>query len=132
MKYEVIRDFNDAQDGNYAYHEGDIYPRDGAAPSEQRIVELMGSGNGHNASLIKPYTEKKVVDTPKVEKKMEVQESVETPKENSEEVVWTEEEINKMPFMKLKSVAKQNGIDIEDKKASEIREELIKRLVKED
>ena len=31
--------------------------------------------------------------------------------------------------MKLKSVAKQNGIDVEDKKAAEIRAELIAKLV---
>ena len=46
-------------------------------------------------------------------------------------VSWTADEINKMPFMKLKSVAKQNGIDVEDKKAAEIKEELIKKIVEE-
>ena len=117
MKYEVIQSFNDAQDSGHAYHGGDIYPRDGAAPSEQRILELMSPNNFMKVALIKPYTENK-----RVEVKAEKQD------ENSDKVIWTEEDINKMPFMKLKSVAKQNGIDVEEKKASDIKSELIEKL----
>lgn len=69
------------------------------------------------ASKVKP-----VVVEPVVEETTEQEE----PKTDA---VWTAEEINKMPYMKLKSVAKQNGIDVENLKAADIRAELIKKLV---
>lgn len=68
-------------------------------------------------------------DDVKVEPKTEVKtEVVSEDREPSNEVKWTKEEIEKMPFMKLKSIAKKNGIDVEDKKAAEIRAELIEKL----
>ena len=63
-------------------------------------------------------------DIPKKEEK--IQEEPKT--EAANEVEWTAEEIKKMPFMKLKSVAKQNGVEVKDKEASEIRADLIERL----
>ncbi len=136
MKYEVIRDFHDAQDAGHSYHAGDLYPRDGVAPSDQRIKDLLSENNFYNVAVIKPYNgEPKEVkvevpkENPKVEMPEEKPEAEPKEDENAGEVVWTEEDINKMPFMKLKSVAKQNGIDVEDKKAAEIRAELIAKLV---
>ena len=123
MKYEVIRDFHDAQDGNYAYHEGDIFPRDGALPSEQRIKDLMNGINFQETPVIKIATEPKVVE---IKAKKPKEEPEEKP---VEKVTWTEEEILKMPFMKLKSIAKQNGIETKDREASDIRSELIEKLV---
>ena len=122
MKYEVIRDFHDAQDGNYAYHEGDIYPRDGALPSEQRIKDLINGNNFQEVPLIKIATETKAIESKAKKPKEE-------PEEKNDKVVWTEEEILKMPFMKLKSIAKQNGVETKDREASEIRSELIEKLV---
>ena len=122
MKYEVIRDFHDAQDGNYAYHEGDIFPRDGALPSEQRIKDLMNGINFQEVPVIKIATEPKVVEINAKKPKEEEEKPV-------EKVTWTEEEIQKMPFMKLKSIAKANGVETKDREASEIRSELIKKLV---
>lgn len=122
MKYEVIRDFHDAQDGNYAYHEGDMFPRDGALPSEQRIKDLMNGINFQEVPVIKIANEPKVVEIKAKKPKEEEEKPV-------EEVTWTEEEIQKMPFMKLKSIAKQNGVETKDREASEIRSELIKKLV---
>ena len=104
MKYEVIRYFTDAQDNEYAYHEGDTYPRDGLNVSEQRINDLMSGNNFQKISLIKKSkTVKKTTSL-------------------------TKEDVQKMPYMKLKSVAKANGVDIEDKKADAIRSELIEKL----
>lgn len=122
MQYVVTRYFTDAQDNEYAYHEGDIYPREGHTVSEARLKDLLSGNNFQRIALIKRVEK---VEAPK---KKEVQEAV----QDNENVVWTEDEINKMPFMKLKAIAKQNGIDVEDKKASEIREELIEKLAKED
>lgn len=122
MQYVVTRYFTDAQDNEYAYHEGDIYPREGHTVSEARLKDLLSGNNFQRVALIKRVEK---VEAPK---KKEVQEEV----QDNENVAWTEDEINKMPFMKLKAIAKQNGIDVEDKKASEIREELIEKLAKED
>lgn len=41
---------------------------------------------------------------------------------------YTAEDIEKMPYMKLKSVAKQNGIDAEGRDAKEVRAEVIEKL----
>lgn len=122
MQYVVTRYFTDAQDNEYAYHEGDIYPREGHTVSEARLKDLLSGNNFQRIALIKRVEK---VEAPK---KKVVQDEV----QDNENVVWTEDEINKMPFMKLKAIAKQNGIDVEDKKASEIREELIEKLAKED
>ena len=106
MKYEVIRYFTDAQDNEYAYHEGDTYPRDGLNVSEQRINDLMSGNNFQKVSLIKKSDNKTVKKTTSL----------------------TKEDVQKMPYMKLKSIAKANGVDIEDKKADAIRSELIEKL----
>lgn len=122
MIYVVTRYFTDAQDNEHAYHEGDIYPRDGLKVSEARINDLMSGNNFQRVSLIKAV--EKLPESPKKESK-------EISKDDSkdEKVVWVEEDINKMPFLKLKAVAKQNGIDVEDKKAAELKAELIEKLV---
>lgn len=117
MQYEVIRFFTDAQDNEYSYREGDIYPRKGLTVSESRIKDLLSGNNFQRIALIKPY-EKKVE---KVAEKPIEDKAVESPE-------FTAEDIKKMPYMKLKFVAKQNGIDVKDKEASEIRSELIEKL----
>lgn len=123
MKYEVIRYFTDAQDGEHAYHEGDIYPRDGLNPSEQRIKDLMSGNNFQKVALIQMLKEKsgKKAGLPAAEEK----------KEEPLEVKWTADDIQRMPFMKLKSIAKKNGIETENKSAFEIKKEMIEKLVEE-
>ena len=115
MKYVVIRYFTDAQDNEHPYREGDIYPREGFTVSDARLKDLLSGNNFQRVPLIKRDTG--------MQKKEVVK--------NTEETVWTADEIQKMPYMKLKSVAKQNGVDIEGKEASEIRAELIEKLVEE-
>lgn len=111
MKYVVIRYFTDAQDNEHPYREGDIYPREGFTVSDARLKDLLSGNNFQRVPLIKRVTEtqsKKVEET---------------------KTVWTTDEIQHMPYMKLKSVAKQNNVEIEGKEASEIRKELIEKLV---
>lgn len=43
----------------------------------------------------------------------------------------TEEDINKMPFFTLRSLAAQHGIDTKDKSAKQIRKELSKKIREE-
>lgn len=66
---------------------------------------------------------------PKVENEVETHnEPVEVEEKKEKEVVYTLEEINKLPFFSLKSLAVQQGIDVKGKKATELRAELIKKL----
>ena len=50
--YKAIIAFTDLQDANHIYHTGDIYPRDGLDPSQERIDELSGSANKVGCPLI--------------------------------------------------------------------------------
>lgn len=120
--YKVIRYFTDAQDNEYAYNVGDVYPRKGHTVSKSRINDLLSGNNFQKVPLI-------ALDKDAVINKTE--EPKEEPKEEPQaepSVEWTSEEIDKMPFMKLKSIAKKNGVDVTEKKADEIRSELKERL----
>lgn len=62
MKYKVIEGFYDLQDkdekGNcHLYNRGDIYPREGAQPTEERIAELSGKDNKRRQALIEEIPE---------------------------------------------------------------------------
>lgn len=114
--YKVVRYFEDAQDGNHAYNVGDIFPHKGMTVSQQRINDLMSGNNFQQVQLIALDTD---ANTPKEEPKEE-------PKKD--ESTLTAEDINKMPFFKLKSLAKSKGIDVEDKKADALRAEMIERI----
>lgn len=58
-------------------------------------------------------------EQPKVEPKKE---------DKKEESGITKEDVAALPFFKLKSLAKSNGIDVKDKKADELRAALIEKL----
>ena len=51
-RYIVKRFFVDLQDGRRTYTPGDIYPREGLTPSEERIQELAGPNNRLGQPLI--------------------------------------------------------------------------------
>lgn len=57
--YVVIHTFVDLQDNDYAYNEGDIYPRDGLKVSKERIDELKSDKNRQGKPLIKCERKKK-------------------------------------------------------------------------
>ena len=54
MKYKVIKFFMDGQDHNYSYIPGNIYPREGLTPSDERIAELASKNNRLGEILIEP------------------------------------------------------------------------------
>lgn len=66
-----------------------------------------------------------VKEIPKVEmpKVVEEPKAVEKPKST-----LTRDDIEKLPYFSLKSLASQYGVDVEDKKAKEIRKELLEKL----
>jgi hypothetical protein len=82
--YKTVRFFTDMQDGNHAYHEGDIYPRDGLTVSEERLAELASNKNRRKTPLIAKVEEKKDVDAdmPGVEELVRPK-STETPRKNN-------------------------------------------------
>lgn len=52
MECRVIKKFTDLQDGNHVYNVGDVYPREGYTPSEERIAELASDKNKQGVPLI--------------------------------------------------------------------------------
>ena len=50
--YKVINAFTDLQDNFAVYHTGDIYPRNGASVSDERIAELSTAANRLGYPLI--------------------------------------------------------------------------------
>jgi hypothetical protein len=57
--YKVIKYFEDLQDHNRPYNEGDIFPREGLTVSEERLAELAGSDNKQGVPLIKKVAKRK-------------------------------------------------------------------------
>lgn len=50
--YKVIKPFTDLQDNNYAYKEGDTYPRKGVEVMPSRAKELATTENRRHEALI--------------------------------------------------------------------------------
>jgi hypothetical protein len=125
--YKVIRYFRDAQDDRHAYNVGDTFPREGMIVTQERINDLMNGNNFQQVPLIAYVPDKEAVkaEKPKKDEKPK-KESKKEPVKESEDI--SKDEISKMPFFKLKSVAKEYGIDVKDKKAEEIRAELMEKL----
>ncbi|MBQ8054484.1 MAG: hypothetical protein IJ198_11875 [Lachnospiraceae bacterium] len=74
MTYRVIEGFYDLQDPEgksfHLYNKGDIYPREGLEPTEERIKELSGKGNQRKQPLIEEIpedTEEAVPEAPEKE-----------------------------------------------------------------
>lgn len=57
--YKVISRFTDLQDSDYAYHEGDTYPRDGLEVTEDRLRELSTDRNRQGKPLIEKVVQRK-------------------------------------------------------------------------
>lgn len=50
--FKVLSDFADLQDNNHIYRVGDVYPRAGYTPSENRLEELSTNKNRVHKPLI--------------------------------------------------------------------------------
>lgn len=68
--FKVIKQFIDLQDNNHLYKVGDVYPRKGLEPTENRLKELSTSANKQKRPLIKEVENepKKAVKKAKKEK----------------------------------------------------------------
>lgn len=53
-RFRVKVDFFDLEDNRRLYHQGDVYPRAGYTPSEERIAVLSGAENKAGIPLIEP------------------------------------------------------------------------------
>ena len=78
MMYEVIKKFPDLQDGNHVYNVGDVYPREGYTPSEERIAELASDKNKQGVPLIEVPASAEVDADETVEEETVAEESKET------------------------------------------------------
>lgn len=78
--YKVIKFFHDLEDKKetksgtvyHAYNVGDVYPREGSKPSEERVAELAGSENKQGEPLIElveERVEKQTEEQPKTTRK---------------------------------------------------------------
>lgn len=83
--YKVINFFRDLKDHNHAYHVGDLFPYNGKAVSEERLLELSTDANRRHVPLIA-----KVEDEPV---QIEPIEAEEEPVENRAEVAQEEEPV---------------------------------------
>lgn len=115
MKYSVIEAFVDLQDGKHVYHTGDNFPRDGYDVSLSRLNQLASADNALGKALIKLVAETKA----------EVKDEAIVESEDKTEDKLTKEAINNMQFFTLKAQCKKHGIEVEGKKANQLREELM-------
>jgi len=69
--YKVVKFFTDLQDNRYAYHEGDIFPREGVEVTKKRLEELASDKNRRGVPLIEPlpFTEDEAKEEVKKEEK---------------------------------------------------------------
>ena len=90
MKYKVLSEFADLQDGNHIYRVGDVYPREGYTPKDERVDELSTGKN----LLHKPLIQLLAVQEPEtvVEEVVETPEAEEQPEEITEETEAEEEQ----------------------------------------
>ena len=56
--YRVIHFFRDLKDHNHAYHVGDLFPYNGKAVSEERLLELSTDSNRRKMPLIEKVEDK--------------------------------------------------------------------------
>ena len=109
MGYKVIHYFEDMQDRNHPYNEGDIFPRDGYSVSEERIKELLSDRNRQHKPLI-VFAENE-------------------PQKENKEIQYTKTIINIMPTTELQELAISKGVDNANKKTgSELKKILIELL----
>ena len=96
--YRVVKFFADLQDGNHTYNVGDKFPRDGYAPSNDRVNELLSSTNKQGTPVIK------FVD--------EEDEVVKATEPVDEETVYTEDSLSEMTTKEIKALAEKRGYKI--------------------
>ena len=80
--YKVIKFFRDIKDYNHAYHVGDLFPYNGKAVSEERLLELSTDSNRRKMPLIEKVEVEPV--------QIEPIEAKEEPVENRAEVAHEE------------------------------------------
>lgn len=84
--YKVLSEFADLQDKNHIYRAGDVYPREGYTPKDERVDELSTAKN----LLHKPLIQNVEDSTHEVEETPEIEEQ--QPEEITEETEAEEEQ----------------------------------------
>lgn len=119
--FEVISFFTDLQDGDHRYNVGDVYPRSGLAVTEERYKELASSNNKQHRPLIK-YVADEVAGEDAVAATVPVEEV------SSEQKQYTKTDISRMNAEETKLLAEELGIEVGEKSASDLKDEIKKAL----
>jgi hypothetical protein len=120
--FEVISFFTDLQDGDHRYNVGDVYPRSGLAVTEERYKELASSNNKQHRPLIRYVADKVAENTVPVEEAVATEEAVEEQKQ------YTKTDISRMNAEETKLLAAELGIEVDEKSASDLKDEIKKAL----
>ena len=85
--YKVLSEFADLQDRNHIYRVGEVYPREGYTPKDERVDELSTGKNLLHKPLIQKVEDSphEVVETPETEEQQPEEITEETEAENEVE-----------------------------------------------
>ena len=120
MAYRVVRYFEDLQDNNFAYHAGEIFPREGKDVSVDRINELATDRTKQNTILI--VKEDDEVEEVKADEQA-VEETVETPADGKE----TEDSLSGMTTKEIKALAAERGYKITKCAKADVIDQFLKQ-----
>lgn len=88
---------------------------------------MIRRNRGRKKAPVQPKKVEKKVE-PVVEETKTPTEEVVPPVETTSKLDFTADDIEKMNYMKLKSMAKKNGIEVESRDVKDIRVDLIEKL----
>lgn len=88
---------------------------------------MIRRNRGRRKAPVQPKKVEKKVE-PVVEETKTTTEEVVPPVETASKLDFTADDIEKMNYMKLKSMAKKNGIEVEGRDVKDIRVDLIEKL----
>lgn len=71
--YKAIEFFTDAQDNDYAYNVGDVYPRQGLSVSDKRLAELASDANKRHKPMIKAEAEPVIAEKVEADRAVEIE-----------------------------------------------------------
>lgn len=123
--YLVIEPFTDGLDENVEYPVNAIYPREGHAPSEERIYQLSTFNNAIGRPLIQ-----KLIQLPKKAEDEKVEEpivdDIEEVEEQAVDEIDQEKPLEKLTIDELKAILDERGQSYAKTAKKEILVELVK------
>ena len=109
--YKVIKFFRDIKDYNHAYHVGDLFPYNGKAVSEERLLELSTDANRRHMPLIEKVEDEPVEVEPVVNRAEVAQEEPVEGFMNPPEEAVAPEKVEETPKPKKKRGRPRNDAE---------------------